>query len=266
MTPPLLELSEAQAPYGLVAPISLTLQPGCFIGVIGPNGAGKSTLIKLCAGALTPSRGRVELEGAARWGRRAFAQRVAYVPQEIGMGFEFNVEEVVAMGRHPHRRRLSPWSGEDRAAVEAALRDADLEALRGRSVRRLSGGERQRVALARALAQAPKLLILDEPTAHLDMAHAERMLTLLDRAQRRGVGILIALHDLNLAARYCHELLLLHEGQLRGHDRPAALLTEARLSSVFGAALRIIPHPDEGHPQILGRRPSAPGHPSADAL
>lgn len=256
------------APYGLSAPISLTLKHGDGVtGVLGPNGAGKSTLLRLCAGLLRPKAGRVQAGGQAQPSRAALARWLAYVPQEIGLRFDFTVEAAVAMGRHPHRPRLAAWREVDQAAVEAALRQAGLLALRDRSVQRLSGGERQRVALARALAQAPKLLILDEPTAHLDVAHAEATLRLLDDAQRGGITVLVALHDLNLAARYCRDLLLLSGGRLIGRGPPSTLMTQPTLEAAFGAPLRIIAHPDDGRPQVLGRHLTPPpGQADAEGL
>ena len=196
---------------------NLELRVGEAVVVAGTNGSGKTTLLRVAAGSLRPSRGHVELFGRPleRHGRVDVARSVAVLTQEPQLPAGFRVDEVVAFGRIPHARTLFGSSPGDADAVAAALRDADVEHLRDRAVDRLSGGERQRVALAMALAQEPRLLLLDEPTLHLDLAHQLGLLELIDRLRRtRGLAVLAVLHDLNLAAALADRVELLMEGRL----------------------------------------------------
>ncbi len=244
------------APFGVAPGLDLRVAAGAFVGVVGPNGAGKSTLLRLLAGVLRPTGGAVMLKGRplADRPRRAVARVMALVPQEGGLADDFTVAEAVALGRHPHRSRFGAWRAEDADAVAQALAAADLEALRDRPVQALSGGERQRVLFARALAQAPEIMLLDEPTAHLDLAHRQRLLDLLAARHRAGLTVICVLHDLNLAALYCDRLVLMAGGRIVADGAPAAVLTADALATHYGAAVDVVPHPTHGAPQILARR------------
>lgn len=236
--------------------IHLQLTPGQVVGVLGPNGAGKSSLLGVLCGELAPGQGRVTLQGRplTDWAGQARAQRLAVLPQVSSLGFSFRVEEVVAMGRMPH------GSGQLRDAeiVEAALRAADAWHLLGRSYLALSGGERQRVHLARVLAQLwpgeqGTTLLLDEPTSMLDPLHQHTTLQAVRRFADRGAAVLVILHDLNLAARYCDRILLLELGRCHALASPQEVLTPGALKAVFGIDVLVQAHPERGHPLIITR-------------
>ncbi|HHJ1296333.1 Hemin import ATP-binding protein HmuV [compost metagenome] len=236
--------------------IHLQLTPGQVVGVLGPNGAGKSSLLGVLCGELAPGQGRVTLQGRplTDWAGQARAQRLAVLPQVSSLGFSFRVEEVVAMGRMPH------GSGQLRDAeiVEAALRAADAWHLLGRSYLALSGGERQRVHLARVLAQLwpgeqGTTLLLDEPTSMLDPLHQHTTLQAVRRFADRGAAVLVILHDLNLAARYCDRILLLEQGRCHALASPQEVLTPGALKAVFGIDVLVQAHPERGHPLIITR-------------
>ncbi|WP_286915580.1 MULTISPECIES: heme ABC transporter ATP-binding protein [unclassified Pseudomonas] len=236
--------------------LNLQLHPGQVVGVLGPNGAGKSSLLGVLCGELTPGQGQVTLQGRplADWAGPERARRLAVLPQVSSLGFSFKVEEVVGMGRMPHD------SGQLRDAeiVEAALRAADAWHLLGRSYLALSGGERQRVHLARVLAQlwpgeAGTTLLLDEPTSMLDPLHQHTTLQAVRSFADRGAAVLVILHDLNLAARYCDRILLLEAGRCHALATPEQVLTPAALKSVFGIEVLVQPHPERGHPLIITR-------------
>jgi len=236
--------------------IDLQLLPNQVLGVLGPNGAGKSSLLGALCGELPPSQGRVMLQGKAldEWPGQARAQRLAVLPQVSSLGFAFRVEEVVGMGRLPH------GSGQqrDREIVEAALRAADAWHLIDRSYLALSGGERQRVHLARVLAQLwpgaeGSTLLLDEPTSMLDPLHQHTTLQAVRSFADRGAAVLVILHDLNLAARYCDRILLLEGGRCHALASPQHVLTPTALKAVFGIEVLVQPHPERGHPLIITR-------------
>ncbi|QHG63245.1 heme ABC transporter ATP-binding protein [Pseudomonas putida] len=236
--------------------INLQLLPGQVLGVLGPNGAGKSSLLGALGGELAPSHGHVSLQGKAlaAWPGQARAQRLAVLPQVSSLGFAFRVEEVVGMGRLPH----DSGQQRDRDIVEAALRAADAWHLLERSYLALSGGERQRVHLARVLAQLwpgeqGATLLLDEPTSMLDPLHQHTTLEAVRSFADRGAAVLVILHDLNLAARYCDRILLLQGGRCHALATPAEVLTPASLKAVFGIEVLVQAHPERGHPLIITR-------------
>lgn len=236
--------------------IHLHLHPGQVLGVLGPNGAGKSSLLGVLCGELVPGHGHVTLQGRplAAWAGQERARRLAVLPQVSSLGFSFKVEEVVGMGRMPHD------SGQLRDAeiVEAALHAADAWHLLGRSYLALSGGERQRVHLARVLAQlwpgeAGTTLLLDEPTSMLDPLHQHTTLQAVRSFADRGAAVLVILHDLNLAARYCDRILLLEQGRCHAVAAPEQVLTPEALKAVFGIDVMVQAHPERGHPLIITR-------------
>jgi iron complex transport system ATP-binding protein len=215
---------------------SLTLRPGLLAALVGPNGSGKTTLLRLLSGLWQPTEGRVLLDGQDldRIRRRDLARRIAFTPQDTHLAFAFTVRDVVMMGRHPHLGRFEREGSRDRAAVNEAMGRADVAHLAGRLVTELSGGERQRVLIARSLATEADTILLDEPTANLDIAHALDVLGLCRKLSEEGKTIALAIHDLNLAARYATEVVLVHEGRIAAKGEPDEVLTESSILEVFG--------------------------------
>ena len=234
-----------RAGYGrseVLRAIDLTLASGELVALIGPNGAGKSTLLRCLAGLLHPSAGRVVLDGVdlRSLDRRAIARRIAVVPQVFETLFPFTVREIVGLGRTARLGRLGIPRAEDARAVDRAIAELDLAALADRPIDTLSGGERQRAVLAMALAQEADVLLLDEPTVHLDPAHQRETLDLV-RSLARGRGLVVAavLHDLNLAGALCARVVVLKDGRVVRDGPPAAVLDAPTVGQVFGAGLEV---------------------------
>lgn len=237
--------------------VDLRVCPGEVLALLGPNGAGKSTLLRCLGGELTPDAGRVRLNGRALtdWRPRELARRRAVLPQHSALEFPFSALEVVLLGRIPHG---GPGRG-DRQRALAALAAAEVAHLAGRAYTTLSGGERQRVHLARVLVQLwealpgaePRWLMLDEPTASLDLAHQHASLALARRWAGQGVGVLVVLHDLNLAAQYADRIAVLQAGRLLALDTPRTVLQPALIARAFGLAVRVLPHPELDCPLVI---------------
>jgi iron complex transport system ATP-binding protein len=258
---PALSLVDVRAGYGradVVEHVTLSVEPGEVVALVGRNGAGKTTCLRVAGGILRPRGGRVLVGDVdlATLSPRAAARRIAGVPQEDVSDFAFTVREVAALGR---AARLSPWRGEgpdDAAAVDEALRVVGLEGDADRLVTSLSGGERRRVSLARCLAQDAEVLLLDEPTAHLDLGHETRLVeTLGVLARERGKAVLAAVHDLSLAAVHADRVVLLAGGRVAAEGTPREVLTAARVKEAFGADVHVLAHPDTGAPVVV---PGAP--------
>ncbi|MDP2480858.1 MAG: ABC transporter ATP-binding protein [Candidatus Palauibacterales bacterium] len=251
-----------------VSGVGFRVHPGELFGILGPNGSGKSTLLRLLLGILPPRSGAVRVLGRplASWSRRELARRVGVVPQHEEVAFPLSVREMVAMGRYPH---LGPWrseTSEDREAIGRALGRCDLEDVAGRPLSTLSGGELQLARLARALAQVPELLVLDEPTASLDLRHGMEIFGLLrDLAGPDGTTVVLVTHDLNAASRFADRLLLLERGRPAACGRPHQVLVRETVERVYGWPVRVTRHPgpgpDEGAPQVV---PLAPATQAAD--
>jgi iron complex transport system ATP-binding protein len=243
---PIVELREVTAAYrgrDVLQDVSLAIRPGERIALVGPNGAGKSTLLRVLAGTLRPRRGTVRLAGddVASLERLAVARRLAVVPQLVSLPFAARVEEVVALGRLPHEDPLRGPRPVDHVAVEAAIERVGVGHLVGRDARELSLGERQLVLLALAVAQAAPLLVLDEPTVHLDLRHqVEAMELLRDLNERDGTTIVAVLHDLSLAAHFFPRLVVLDRGRLVAASTPAEALSDDRIRDVFGVDPRLV--------------------------
>lgn len=241
----LLELEDVAFAYGqrpVLDGVALAVERGELVVLLGANGSGKTTLLRLLAGTLRPDRGTVSLAGrrVSDWPRHELARRVAVLPQQLDLPPGFRVAELVEMGRAPHARRLFGATAEDEAAVERALLDAGALELAYRSIDQLSGGERQRVLVAMALAQEPELLLLDEPTSHLDVAHQVALLSTIARLRRsRQLTVVAVLHDLTLAAAFAPRVALLHEGRVLADGSPGEVLSAERLRLVFGVATRL---------------------------
>src|SRR5438874_9718187 len=225
----------------LLYAVYLQVQAGEMLGLLGPNGSGKTTLLRLISGVIRPQQGKVVLEGRDlhQWGRRGAARRIAVVPQELHMPFAFTVEHMVGLGRTPFVNFLGSQTKHDQSIVQEAMQAAGIDTLAPRFFNELSGGERQRVIIAMALAQGPQLLLLDEPTSHLDIKYQVETLELVQRLNReRGVTATAAMHDLNLAARYFPRLLLFQRG-LVADAGPAEVLEPKLLSRVYGINVQV---------------------------
>jgi iron complex transport system ATP-binding protein len=216
--------------------VSFSARTGEFVGLLGPNGAGKSTLVRLVAGLLAPAGGAVRLAGLDPFAapRKAVAQVCALVPQEPQVAWPFTVREAVMMGRAPRQGLLAVPTRFDHGAVEGALQACDLVHLADRRLDALSGGERRRVFFARALAQEPRVLLLDEPTAFLDLGHQVAAMRMAQVAARGGLCVVAVLHDLNLAAAACDRVVILDRGEVVAEGAPAAVLTADRVREVWG--------------------------------
>jgi iron complex transport system ATP-binding protein len=237
---PILRLSDATVTYrdrDVLDRVDLAIQPGERVALIGPNGAGKSTLLRVAGGLLRPARGQAELGGrpVGALDRLEVARRLAVVPQQATLPFATRVEEVVGLGRLPYEHPLRGARPADRAAIAAAVERVGVGHLLGRDVRELSLGERQLVLIALAVAQATPLLVLDEPTVHLDLRHQVGTMELLvDLNERDGTTILAVLHDLGLAAHFFPRLVLLDAGRVVADGPPADVLAPERIRDVFG--------------------------------
>jgi iron complex transport system ATP-binding protein len=221
--------------------VQILVHKGEMVGLLGPNGSGKTTLLRLVSGVLLPQQGTIVLDGRPLqdWGRRGVARNIAVVPQELHVPFAFTVEQMVSLGRTPYINWLGSRSSKDDNIVQDAMRAADVIPLAKRIFNELSGGERQRVMVAMALAQQPKLLLLDEPTAHLDIKYQIDMLELVQQLNReRGVTVIAALHDLNLAARYFPRLVLFQRG-IVADAGPAEVLEPQLLKRVYGINVQV---------------------------
>ena len=235
--------------------VSLELGEGEVLALAGANGAGKTTCLRAASGVLHPDAGRISLAGRplASYGRRELARSVAVVPQDAPFAFPFRAGEAVLMGRTPHLPRLGFEGPRDLAIARAALARVEIEALADRSILELSGGERQLVLLARALAQEASVLLLDEPTAHLDLRHRLRVQELVRELASEGCSALVVSHDLSLAARGCDRIALLAQGSVIAAGPPAAVLTPDALRRAFGVEADVVTEPD-GTPLVLPRR------------
>jgi len=215
--------------------VSFSLEQGEIVGLVGPNGAGKTTLLKLLTGALNPEQGKVEILGksAARISRQTLARQLGYLPQEAEVHWPLAVERVVALGRVPH---LMPWEdlqASDERIIEDAMRATDTLHLEGRRVDHLAGGEKALVMIARLLAGEPKILLADEPVQGLDPSHALQVMELLRGIASNDRGVLVVLHDLALASRFCDRILLLHEGKIAASGRPEEVFSPEHLKASY---------------------------------
>jgi iron complex transport system ATP-binding protein len=244
---------EAQPAGFTLRDLSFEVRAGETFGVIGPNASGKTTLVRLLSRVLIPATGRIELDGTdlAALGRAAVARQIAVVPQDVPSGFPHTVEELVLMGRYPRAPRRFFESEEDRAAARRAMEAVGVLDLRGAMLDRLSGGERQRAMLARALAQEPRLLILDEPTAHLDLRYQAECAGLLRRLGRDSrLTIVLVSHDLGFAAELCDRLMLMAAGAAVRVGAPEAVLEESLLETAYGCRVIVDKHPISRRPTV----------------
>ncbi len=221
--------------------LSLNIEPGKFVGLIGANGSGKTTLMRCLLGFLAVDAGEIYLGGDSikKLSRREIALRATLVQQDTRIDFGFKTREIVAMGRTPYLGRFSPESATDKEIINRAMIKTETDVFAERLVTELSGGERQRVHLARALAQETEIILLDEPTANLDLTHQFEALQLIKSLTGGGKTALAAIHDLSLAARFCDRLILISNGQIAVDGAPGEVLTEENLLKHFALRARI---------------------------
>lgn len=240
-------------PRQILHAVNFHVESGAIYGVLGPNGSGKTTLIKAMSGVVRPRAGEIHLNGDRldRMPHQKLARTVAVVPQITRIEFSFTAFEVAAMGRNPYQGRIGFDSIEDEKIVVESMKDTDCLHLKDRVFNELSGGEAQRVILARCLAQKCRLLLLDEPTSHLDIKYQSEIFHLLRRLRRdREITILISTHDLNLAAMFCDRVLLIKDGQRAAEGQPAAVITDESVRSVFSASVQVTLDPQRGTPFV----------------
>ena len=244
------DLSWAVEDTRILVDVALSCAPGSFVGLVGPNGSGKSSLLRCIYRVIRPDLGAVSVDGRDVWdlAPRDLARKLGVVLQERPTDTAFTVREIVLMGRGPHKKLLERDTSEDHLVVASALRRLGIEPLSERSFDTLSGGEKQRVLIARALAQAPRLLVLDEPTTHLDIGHQLQVLRLI---RALGVTTIAALHDLNLAAAYCDQLVVLKRGSIEAHGNPVDVLTPVLIEDVYGVKATVGRHPLTGKPHVF---------------
>ncbi len=238
--------------------VTLSIEPGSLFGLVGPNGAGKTTLLRAVAGAVGPESGTVLVAGFIPHATPPpeLARVMAALPQHPSAPGGMTVQEIVAWGRSPHLGRLRPLGEKDREAVDEALARTGTSGLADRMVAQLSGGERHRVMIARALAQSPRILLLDEPTVHLDIGHQVEIMETLRSITRRGTTAVAALHDLNLAAAYCDGLALLSRGRLISQGTPSQVLTPSLIQEAYGTGVAVRMNSATGRPYLVAAAPA----------
>jgi len=242
-------------PVTVLRGINMVARPREMIGLIGPNGSGKTTLLRLLANLRPADEGLVTYggRGAADIGARELARRIAYLAQAGNVHWPMRVETLVALGRLPHRLPMQGLTAADHSAVERAMTACDVVAFRARTMAEVSGGERMRILLARALAVEAEMLFADEPIAALDPLHQLQVMELLRRATRHGQGVIVVLHDLALAARYCDRLVLLANGEILVAGKPGEVLTDTYISTAYG--VDVVRGHKDGVPYLLPWEP-----------
>ena len=253
------DISYAVGMAQLLAAVSLEVRHGTLLGLIGPNGAGKSTLLKCISQLLSPTEGQVSLDGKdlQRQSPREIARHIALLPQSTTLNFAFTCLDVVLMGRNPHLGRFQAEGAQDRAIARRSLQETGTEEFVTRLITEVSAGERQRVLLARAITQQPRLLLLDEPTAGLDVQHQLQVFMLIRRLVREGLTAIAVVHDLNLAARYCDRLVLLNRGAVHARGLVGDVLTAENLARVFKVQAVVEDDPNLGVPRVTVLAPLA---------
>jgi cobalamin transport system ATP-binding protein len=265
MPPPLLDVQNVCFGYAesdwRLQDIGFSLTPGELTAIIGPNGSGKSTLLKIAAGVLTPEEGKINVADAplATLPRKEIARHMGYLPQQLAFGYDYSVEEIVAMGRFPHLSGMGFLGEGDQAVIDRALKQTETEVYRARRLSHLSGGERQRVFLASVLAQEPRILLLDEPTSALDIHHQAQFFRLLQALAHDGMAIAVVTHDLNLASFYCPRVVLLAEGCILEDGATKSILTQDTLSRAYGDEVSVIRDEATGKAIVLPILPQPAG-------
>jgi iron-chelate-transporting ATPase len=251
---PILELSNVSysaAATTILPSVSHSFSTGKIYGLVGPNGSGKSTLLKLIARQLAPDAGTIRLDGRGIGDLkpREFARAIAYMPQFTPATEGMTTRELVALGRFPWHGSLGRFTPEDTALVDDAILRTNLSPLASRNVASLSGGERQRAWIAMMLAQNARCLLLDEPTSALDLSHQSAIVSMVrELAREKGLTVVLVLHDINLTARYCDEIIALNHGRIVASGPPGEIMQAKALKSVFGVDMGVFAHPLSGHP------------------
>ncbi|MEQ1574228.1 MAG: ATP-binding cassette domain-containing protein [Vicinamibacterales bacterium] len=233
----------------LLEPLTMAFPDSGIVGLVGQNGSGKSTLLRVLSRQLAPTHGTIRFGGKPlkSWGERDFARKVAYLPQHTPLAAGLKVRELVALGRYPWHGALGLFRSVDREKVDEALTLTSTDVFADRLVDTLSGGERQRVWLAMLIAQDARLLLLDEPISALDVAHQLEVLALVRRlSQDKGIAVVVVIHEINLAARFCDEIVALKSGRLVAHGPPDEFMTARRLEEIYDVNMGVFPHPDTG--------------------
>lgn len=247
-------LSGGYARKTVIKDVSLDIKEGDFLGIIGPNGSGKSTLLRLMTHVLSPYQGRVAFNGkeVRHIPRKDFSRQVGFVSQDAAINFSFSVMEMVLMGRIPHLGRLQFETKKDISIAEEAMELTGVSGLKDRAMDELSAGERQRVVIARSLAQQPILLLLDEPTSHLDIGHQVHCLDLLKKLNRENrLTVVIVLHDLNLASEYCDRIALINNGRIFREGSPDDVLTYQNIEDVYKTVVVVNKNPISSKPYVI---------------
>jgi ABC-type cobalamin/Fe3+-siderophores transport system ATPase subunit len=256
MNQPILQLKDVSFAYGMdpvLKYLSLNVQAGEFIGILGPNGSGKSTLLKLLGGILQSGSGNVLFKdkGLHDYKRKILAQSIAWIPQEHPMVFPFQVAEIVLMGRHPYLSPLTFEGQKDFEIAGRAMKITETTHLSSRPFNEISGGEKQRVMLACAITQEPEVMLLDEPTTALDIKYQLEILNILQRLNRdNGMTLVLAMHDLQLASKYCKRLILINKGQIIKDGTPDEVLKKEILESVYDVKVKIFRDEEDGSVMI----------------
>ena len=222
--------------------ISFNIKKGRFVSIIGPNGSGKSTILKTLNNLYTPWEGQIFIEGSniKKIKKKELARKIALVPQNTNIDYRFTVEDVVLMGRHPHKGRFQREDANDYHIVHEALGMTNTLHLKDRIITEVSGGERQRVIIAKAIAQNPSIILLDEPTSHLDINHQIEILNLLRKLNREnGITIILVIHDINLGARYSDEIIMINKGKVLGIGSPEEVITRENIGLAYNLKVDI---------------------------
>lgn len=234
--------------------ISFSVKPGEILGIIGPNGAGKTTLFRAISRVIKPWSGEITYNerNILKISIRALAREIAVLPQLLGLTFPFQVKDFIALGRVPHLGRLESLKKKDYEIIDQAIRLTNIAELQGRFITEISGGELQRVLLAQALIQQPNVLLLDEPTTHLDIGHQVEVMDLVKKLNReQNLTIIMVLHDLNLASEYCDRLILLKQGKIHSSGTPAEVLIYQNIETVYETVVVVRENPMSGKPYIF---------------
>lgn len=234
--------------------ITFEIKKGEFCGIIGPNGSGKTTLIKVIARVLSPQKGNIFLEekDIKKISPIEYARKVAYLPSRIEISFSYTVEEFVMMGRFPYTGRYGEITKKDREIVESVMEQFEINQYRKRKMWELSDGERQRVLISQVIAQQTPLILLDEPTSHLDIGHSYKIMDKLKEINRKGITVIVVLHELNIASEYCSHLLLLNEGYLFAYGTPEEVITYQNIENVYKTNVLVYKNPHTGKPYVFG--------------
>jgi iron complex transport system ATP-binding protein len=238
----------------VISNLSAEIRAGEFVGIIGPNGSGKSTLLKLMSKILVPSSGAMSMGGRdlKEISLERYARQVAYMPSDTEVCFSFNVREFITMGRFPHAGRYAGLGKKDLHIINMAARNLGIEHLSEKRMEELSQGEKQMVFLAQAIIQQPRLLLLDEPTSHLDIGHTYRIMDSILKLNSEDLTVVAVLHDLNLASEYCKRLILLKDGKILRHGSPQEVITYQNIENSYMTRVLVYKNPFSGKPHVFG--------------